>query len=279
MALPIPRQPRLNIPLNMQQPFDARQPILQQTYHHPPPFSLQTPMQPFFPPQPPNAPGRPTYQHHKDHSSIAHFPSFPPPTAIPITPLGQGFPMVAPPFGQPFIPRNRRAPSISIGGPPRAPLGGPGRKHSPLPPVPPPVPAQKSKKIIINLPVESIPGTEDLPPSRPPWARTPMPTTSHELPVVSLPEITTAGPYPPDNWRYHIPDTVDVFLPGKVSIACRVLLCLSLSSLPARPLGMPLDSKSSKKSWRNWVSNEVQVVLSLSTHHMPVLLRSVASLN
>lgn len=241
MALPVLRQPplpRLNIPqpLNMQQPFqDGRQPMfspaLQTAFHqgyHPPPFQiapppLQTPMQPFFPPQPPNAPGRPTYQqHHKGHSSIAHFPSFPPPTAIPITPLGQGFPLVAPPFGQPFIPRNRRAPSISIGGPPKAPLGGPGRKHSPLPP-PPPVPVQKGRKVIINLPVETIPGTENLPPTRPPWARTPMPTTSHEQPVVTLPEITTTDPYPPDTWRHHIPDTVDVFLPGKVCNACRVL--------------------------------------------------------
>lgn len=224
---------------------------IQQSYHplpfHIAPSSLQTPMQPFFPPQPPNAPGRPTYQHHRGHSSVAHFPGFPPPTAIPITPLGQGFPMVVPPpFGQPFIPRNRRAPSVSIGGPPKAPLGGPGRKHSPLPPAPP-VPAQKGKKVIVNLPVETIPGTEDQSPSRPPWARTPMPTTGHEEPVVILPEITTVEPYPPDNWRRHIPDTVDVFLPGKV---CNVFgdVGVSLTSLPARSLGMQSGSESSKKS-------------------------------
>ena len=223
MALPRQPLPRLNIPpLVMQQPFDARQPIFQPAY--PPPFQiapppLQTPMQPFFPHQPQNVPGRPTYQHHKGHSSVAHFPTFQPPTAIPITPLGQAFPMVAPPFGQPFMPRNRRAPSVSIGGPPKAPLGGPGRKHSPLPPAPP-LPAQKGKKVAINLPVETIPGTEDAPPSRPPWARTPMPTTSHEKPVVTFPETTTADLYPPDNWRHHIPDTVDVFLPGKVCNAC-----------------------------------------------------------
>ncbi|KAH0838729.1 hypothetical protein J3R83DRAFT_7083 [Lanmaoa asiatica] len=224
-----PSLPRLNVPpFNMQQPFDGRQPMfspglptsIQQSYHPPPfqiaPLPLQTPMQPFFPQQPPNAPGRPTYQHHRGHSSIAHFPGFPPPTAIPITPLAQGFPMVVPPFGQPFIPRNRRAPSVSIGGPPKAPLGGPGRKHSPLPPAPP-APAQKGKKVIVNLPVETIPGTEDAPSSRPPWARTPMPTTGHEEPVVILPEVTTADPFPPDNWRRNIPDTVDVFLPGKVA--------------------------------------------------------------
>ncbi|KAG9310319.1 hypothetical protein JVU11DRAFT_9443 [Chiua virens] len=221
--------PRLNIPpsLNMQQPgqpiFSPGLPTsIQQSYLPPPfqiaPIPLHTPMQPFFSPQPQNTPARPTYQHHKGHSSIAHFPSFPPPTVIPITPLGQGFPVVPPPFGQPFIPRNRRAPSMSIGGPPKAPLGGPGRKHSPLPPPPPPaLPAPKGKKLLVNLPVETIPPTSCQPPSRPPWARTPMPTTSCENPVVIPPEISTADPHPPDTWRHHIPDTVDVFLPGKVA--------------------------------------------------------------
>ena len=222
---------RLNVPppLNMQQPQPIFSPAIPSaSFHPPPPFQiapppLQAPMQHFFPPQPPNAPGRPTYQHHKGHSSIAHFPAFPPPTAIPITPLGGAFPMVMPPFGQPFIPRNRRAPSISIGGPPKAPLGGPGRKHSPLPPAPPVVPVPKGKKVVVNLPVEMIPGKEDQSPSRPPWARTPMPTTSREEPVVMPPEIATGDPYPPDSWRHHIPDTVDVFLPGKVCDTCRVL--------------------------------------------------------
>jgi hypothetical protein len=50
---------------------------------------------------------------------------------------------------------------------------------------------------------------------------------------------------------------------------------VSLRSLPARSLGMRSSSESLKKSWRNWVLNEVQVVLSLSMHHMPVLLRFV----
>ncbi|KAH7884004.1 hypothetical protein F5I97DRAFT_2045934 [Phlebopus sp. FC_14] len=227
-----PRQPlpRLSIPpsLNMQQPFDGRQPVfspglpssLHQGFHPPPyqilPSSLQTPMQPFFPQQPPNAPGRPTYAHHKGHASIAHLPGFPPQTAIPITPLGQAFPMMVPPFGQPFIPRNRRAPSISIGGPPKAPLGGPGRKHSPLPPPPPPT-AQKGKKVVVNFPVETIHGDDGQPPTRPPWARTPMPTTTHAELVVIPPDIETAELYPPDAWRYTVPDTVDVFLPGKVA--------------------------------------------------------------
>lgn len=56
-----------------------------------------------------------------------------------------------------------------------------------------------------------------------------------------------------------------------VSSAVRV----SLKSLPARSLGMRSSSESSKKSWRDWALNEVQVVLSLSMHHMPVLPRLV----
>lgn len=177
---------------------------------------LQTPMQPFFQPQPPNAPGRPAYAHHKAHASMVPYPGFPPPTAIPITPLGQGFPshIMAPSFGQPFIPKIRRQPSISIGGPPKAPLGGPGRKHSPMA-IQPPATMQKGKKIVVNLPIETIPGTNDDPPSRPSWARTPMPTTSTEEPVVLPLEIHTADMFPPDAWRYSIPNTVDVFLPGK----------------------------------------------------------------
>ncbi|KAG6334085.1 hypothetical protein ID866_5001 [Astraeus odoratus] len=175
-------------------------------------------MQSFFPQHPPNAPGRPAYAHHKGHASIAHYPGFPPPSAVPMTPLGQGFPphMMAPPFGQPFFPRNRRAPSVSIGGPPKAPLGGPGRKHSPMPPQPP-VSATKGKKVVVNLPVETIPSADDNPPTRPSWARTPMPTTSAKIPVVPPPEIDTVEMYPPDTWRHAVPDTVDVFLPGRVA--------------------------------------------------------------
>ena len=52
-------------------------------------------------------------------------------------------------------------------------------------------------------------------------------------------------------------------------------VCVSLSSFLVRSLGMRSSSESLKKSWRNWVLNEVQVVLPLSMHHMPVPLRSV----
>lgn len=80
---------------------------------------------------------------------------------------------------------------------------------------PPPPTMQKGKKIVVNLPVETIPGTNGDPPSRPSWARTPMPTTSTEEPVTIPPEIDTAELFPPDAWRYAIPNAIDVFLPGK----------------------------------------------------------------
>ncbi|KAG2091517.1 uncharacterized protein F5147DRAFT_586270 [Suillus discolor] len=180
---------------------------------------LQTPMQSFFSHQPPPAPARPTYANHQGHASISHFPGYPPPSAIPMTPLGSAFPpQMGPPFGQPFIPRNRRTPSVSIGGPPKAPLGGPGRKHSPLPPPhAAPTPAPKGKKVVVNIPVETIPGDVAELSTRPPWARTPVVATNAEEPEVIAPEITSIELYPPDSWRQDIPDTVDVFLPGKAA--------------------------------------------------------------
>ncbi|KAG2132395.1 hypothetical protein DEU56DRAFT_812649 [Suillus clintonianus] len=232
---PHPRQPppRLSIPpmMTMQQPFDGRQPMfspalptaLQHSFHPPPYYMngppLQTPMQSFFPHQPPPAPARPTYVNHKGHASIAHFPGYPPPSAIPMTPLGSAFPsQMGPPFGQPFIPRNRRAPSISIGGPPKAPLGGPGRKHSPLPPPQAAAtPAPKGKKVVVNIPVETISGDAGEPSTRPSWARTPVAAMNLEEPEVIAPEIASIELYPPDSWRRDIPDTVDVFLPGQAA--------------------------------------------------------------
>ncbi|KAG2034330.1 hypothetical protein BDR03DRAFT_993759 [Suillus americanus] len=181
---------------------------------------LQTPMQSFFPHQPPPAPARPTYANHQGHASISHFPGYPLPNAIPMTPLGSAFPaQMGPPFGQPFIPRNRRTPSVSIGGPPKAPLGGPGRKHSPLPPPPhvAPTPVPKGKKVVVNIPVETIPNGVGELSTRPPWARTPVAALNVEEPEVIAPEITSIELYPPDSWRLDIPDTVDVFLPGKAA--------------------------------------------------------------
>ncbi|TFY56879.1 hypothetical protein EVJ58_g7367 [Rhodofomes roseus] len=238
-----PRQqylPRLHIPpsLTAQQPinFDNHGPLFSpalptslQHGMHPPPYlntanALQTPMQANFFPQPPPAPGRPSM--HRSQSSAAHFVAagmFPPP--MPMTPLGPaGFPtplLGVPPFPQPFVPRSKRAPSVSAGGPPKAVLGGPLRKVSPNPggPIaasPAPTTTTKVKKHIVNLPKETVPGEGDAPPKRQTWARKPLlPSEVPQVGELAYPDLQTAEPYPPDNWRYHLPSTVDVFLPGK----------------------------------------------------------------
>ncbi|EMD41412.1 hypothetical protein CERSUDRAFT_79057 [Gelatoporia subvermispora B] len=222
---------------------------------HPPPFSLntptaaapplRTPMQPaFFPHGPPPAPGRPAHGH-RGHPSIAQLAALgivPPP--MPQTPLGHvGFP---PPLlgmnaglapyahAPPFVPRSKRTPSVSVGGPPKAVLGGPQRKVSPVPPAATPAVAvvQKAKKVVVKLPKETIrneeleEGTSEnseqseevkaVTTTRPSWARTPLrPEDVPVHPEVPEPEIVSAEVYPSDPWRMHLPATVDVFLPGK----------------------------------------------------------------
>ncbi|KAJ6627022.1 hypothetical protein B0H10DRAFT_2210879 [Mycena sp. CBHHK59/15] len=233
-----PREPlRVNIPpsINSQQPmpFDRGQPMfspalptaLQQGMF--PQFPLRTPLQPFFNPPPPGAPGRPT--HRQGSASIANFTPSALQSSFPMTPRGGHFPhpslMLAPgqPFpgpsggGPPFLNRNRRQPSI--GGPPKAVLGGPARKHSPLPPIAaaaPPAPPQKVRKSVVKLPKESPVGEGGQPAEKPAWARTPLetPFVYKEVQVVEA-ELTTAEPFPTDSWRYTMPPTVDVFLPGK----------------------------------------------------------------
>ncbi|PCH33123.1 hypothetical protein WOLCODRAFT_134939 [Wolfiporia cocos MD-104 SS10] len=192
---------------------------------HPPPFlnsGLPTPMQPGFFPHPPPAQGRPPM--HRGSPSMAHLAAaamLPP--GMPMTPVGQpGFPnamLGVPPF-QSFVPRPKRSPSISVGGPPKAVLGGPQRKVSPLPvnaAATPQPPAGKARKVVVNFPRETIPGeTPEDPPARQSWARAPIPLSDVPLqPTLPPPEVTTAQLYPPDGWRYHLPGTVDVFLPGK----------------------------------------------------------------
>ncbi|KZT68449.1 hypothetical protein DAEQUDRAFT_671259 [Daedalea quercina L-15889] len=235
-----PRQqhlPRLHIPPNLsqQQPvsfdnhgslFSPALPTSIQQGMHPSfmnmPNPLQTPMQTNFFPQPPPAPGRPSM--HRSSPSVVHLAAagiYPP--NMPMTPLGQpGFPnplLGMPQFPPPFVPRSKRAPSISVGGPPKAVLGGPQRKVSPNPVGPgatQPAPVPRVKKHIVNLPKETVPGEGDAPSMRKPWARKPL--LPSEVPVqgeVAQPDTRTAEPYPPDNWRHHLPSTVDVFLPGK----------------------------------------------------------------
>lgn len=230
---------RLNIPpsLNAQQPIGgsamfspALPTALQQGFHPSFPVhnnAMQTPMQPFFNTPPPQAPGRPT--HHPASASLAHLvpPGIHPQNGFPMTPVGGHFSrpsfVMAPGQLPPFPHRNRRQPSI--GGPPKAVLGGPARKLSPIPPgtsISPAPPPGKPKKIAVNLPKETLAGEGDEPPTRPSWARTPAPTLPpHEEQKLDPVELTTRESYPPDSWRQMTPEVVDVFLPGKVR--CYVL--------------------------------------------------------
>lgn len=168
---------------------------------------------------------------HRAHPSMAQLAAagILPPPGMPITPLGQvGFP--APMLPAPFVPRSKRTQSISTGGPPKAVLGGPQRKVSPMPPVVAPQAAPaKVKKVIVNLPEETVREGEDRG-SRRAWARTPLPISEvAEEPETVPPELLSIEPYPPDAWRYHLPPTVDVFLPGKVVLVSYLALAIALT--------------------------------------------------
>ncbi|KAJ7674417.1 hypothetical protein B0H17DRAFT_1161725 [Mycena rosella] len=230
-----PREPlRLNIPpnLNSQQPFGGHpmfSPALPTALQggmfpqFPGNLPLRTPMQPYFNPQAPGAPARPT--HRQGSASVANFTPSALQPSFPMTPGAGHFPrpslMGGGSFpgpgggGPPFPGRNRR--QLSIGGPPKAVLGGPARKLSPLPPVAAPAPPPaKPKKMIVKLPKESSKDEDGKPLEKPSWARTPLetPFVYKEVQVVEA-ELTTAESYPSESERYEMPPTIDVFLPGK----------------------------------------------------------------
>lgn len=105
---------------------------------------------------------------------------------------------------------------MSIGGPPKAVLGGPNKQQLPPPP-PAPLPV-KVKKAVVNIPKETIPGEDGAPSTRPDWAREPW-TDPPEQPNPEAPELTTGYELDNDAWRYSLPNTVEVYLPGKVCIS------------------------------------------------------------
>jgi hypothetical protein len=140
-----------------------------------PGFPPQLQQQPFFPQPPPHIP------HIPHRGSIIGLPPGPLPIPAmplgpppgPMTPVGCGPPLgMGPPhhlgmghnarqgsISLPFT-RNRRQPSISTGGPPKATLGGPQNKHV-APPITNPATASaaleaklKGKKLIVKLPRE-----------------------------------------------------------------------------------------------------------------------------
>ncbi|KLO11282.1 hypothetical protein SCHPADRAFT_479122 [Schizopora paradoxa] len=185
---------------------------------------MQTPMQAsFFQ----NAQGRPPHLGHRPGSaSVAHFPPHGMHGAnVPMTPLGQaGFPQAMtgghPGHGNaPFIPRSRRTPSM-IGGPPKALLGGPNRKPSPLPPAQQVIQEKlKAKKVLVKIPKESQVEEADengASSSKSLWSRTPAtPSTSLNEVEIVVPETISGNVYPEESLTRFLPPTVDVFLPGK----------------------------------------------------------------
>ena len=161
--------------------------------------------QPFFPPPQPNIP---------------HFvPPFSPITAHYARNSISLLPGQFPPILQQHPSRHRK--QISIGGPPKAVLGGPQRKLSPLPPSLNQVSSatQKPRKVVVNLPKESVPSeTEGNPPTRPEWARCPLDIKYYQEQFVLPVEPTSRDIYPPDLFRRIVPDTIDVFLPPQVRL-------------------------------------------------------------
>jgi len=211
---------------------------LQQGFH--PPFfgpipdNIMTPMQANFMPMPIPIASRP--MNHRARASIAQLAAagISHPMGVPLTPLLPGqFPQGVPPMLMPtpqFPPRSRRAPSISAGGPPKAVLGGPGAKNrvtteptiTPTPTALPP----KTKKVVVNIPLETIPVERDeetlgdeAPSRRKIWARVPLrPSEVPEIVDPVPPVATSAELFPSEEWRTQLPPTVDVFLPGEVGV-------------------------------------------------------------
>ena len=219
------REPlRLNINMQ-QQPIPVQQlyppVLLQQGFHpsYPMPSALHTPMQAFFNSQVPPAPARPTHHAHQASIQLAAVGIHPPNL---VTPISTHFPrpsMILGSTGQPpshpFPNRNRR--QLSIGGPPKAVLGGPARKLSPLPSTSATNDPEKSQKANVNLPKETVPGEDGEPATRSSWARSPLdnPFQYQDHPAIP-PELTTVEVFPPDTYRLDFPNSIDVYLPGRV---------------------------------------------------------------
>lgn len=222
------------------------------------PFALQTPLQAqFYPPQAPFV--QPGHGHAHRGSLVGIPPQFAmgPPVLGPITPLTAGFGLgmqqqqhQLPPHlaqaiaagniggvggghgrtGSVSLPfnRNRRQNSISVGGPPKATLGGPQNKHVAATVTNPATSAAaiekmlKGKKIVVKIPQEA-PNEDGEPVS---FARYPVPLSelSNMEDPQPIPETVTGDVYPEERPKGDVPRSIDVFLPGKVS-ENSVLVC------------------------------------------------------
>ena len=200
-------------------------------------FNLGTPLRANFGAQLPPHP-QPRHGMHRAHPSLMlsgpaaalAAAGIAPPSGMPITPSGLA-PHVM--FGaQGFQRGNRRTASISTGGPPKAPLGGPTRKHSPMPAAAPVTGTNtalvKSKKVVIKLPMENIQSLPEGPDSNTTvyslWARKPLPhSRAPKMDYVDEPDTTSVDMHPIEQ-SSTLPATIDVFLPGKVITSKRSTL-------------------------------------------------------
>ena len=108
--------------------------------------------------------------------------------------------------------------------------------------------AEKKKKLVVNLPKETLQDEKGQLVTRPEWARQPLPNQGnyghiHDI----LAHVTTAEIYPPDAWRAELPDIIDVYLPGKVSIIL-ILSYIPAHNLITRQRGKQLNERTSRKN-------------------------------
>jgi hypothetical protein len=165
---------------------------------------------------------------HRPNASIAQFGIISPPS------FQQGYfqpphsPFHHPPGATSFV-KSRRTASISLGGPPKALLGGPQRKPSPLSGLGQEVTDQRSpadseqqptrpikKKVLVNLPEESAPTIyEGKAYQLAPWARHPWPSQPYLSQVTDdhLLDISTGRIYPTEEMKL---EHFKVSLPSQV---------------------------------------------------------------
>jgi len=190
-------------------------------------FPMATPLNPTFGNQIP-----PRHAMHRPHPSLVF--GNPAALAASMAAAQAGMPMTptgGPPsgmLGPQGFQRNRRQQSISLGGPPKAPLGGPNRKHSPMPATAVVATAavqekSKSKKVVVKFPLESTPKErgEDQNESEIKyslWSRVPLKGVElSSMKDIPPPDMITMEPHPIEQ-RGSFPATIDVYLPGKVLI-------------------------------------------------------------
>ncbi len=186
--------------------------------------SLQTPgHHPFTAAQP----GTPNRNRHRQNASVANLfgalqmpPPSPHPNPFMSFPSGHQHQMsVSTPH---HVLKSRRNASVSIGGPPKAVLGGPQRKVTPLPSILPedttPVAEVKVsiKKPTVHLPDETGPVVYDGNTySTPPWSRNPL-AGEIDTSLPSPPDISSRVVYPTKTVPFSPEANIEVFLPDHV---------------------------------------------------------------